>query len=96
MSYHKPQSAREWGEELWAMSAVQRTSGEFGQTAHHILAQGRQEGFSDRMKLLDLCRMAPKAVEMDTVDLHAAVRRLVDFAWEAVSEKTGTAKPVTS
>ena len=85
MSYHKPQSAREWGEELWAMSSVQRTSEEFDHTAHRILVQGRQEGFSDRMNLLDLCRMAPEAVKMDTVDLHAAVRHLVDFAWEATS-----------
>ncbi len=83
MSYLKPQSAKDWGEDLWAMAREQQTSAEFAQAAHRILVQGRNETATKREDLLRLCHGAPMAVEMDTRDLEAAIRRLVDFAWEA-------------
>ena len=37
---------------------------------------------ADTERLLSLCHLAPNAVQMNTRDLEAAIRRLVDFAWE--------------
>lgn len=41
-------------------------------------------------RLLDACNTAPMAVGIPTRDLETAVRKLIDFAWEAVQGEPST------
>lgn len=91
MGDKKPQSAHDWGVKLWSMASVARSSAEFTKVAEEIHEQGVRE----HEQLLSMCHTAPKAVDIDTRDLGAAIRQLVEFAWLAIGDQplpTGSAR----